>query len=128
MGSRLPDEGIPNGEIREAAEVPIGGPQLPDAVPPTACRHAGIVNLCACETAGRDRSPKLRPIPLGLRQQKGTDMLETPRATRRMVVAPHHLAAPAGLQVLRTSVSGLVVRHPPEEDGPMIGDLATFVT
>jgi hypothetical protein len=75
MGSRLPDEGIPNGEIRDAAEVPIGGPQLPDAVPPTECRHAGIVNLWACDPAGLERSPKLRPITLGLRQQKGTDML-----------------------------------------------------
>ena len=75
MGSRLPDEGIPNGEIRDAAEVPNGGPQLPDAVPPTECRHAGIVNLCTCDAAGLNRSPKLRPITLGLRQQKGTDML-----------------------------------------------------
>ena len=28
-------------------------------------------------------------------------MLQTPRATRGMVVAPHHLAAQAGLSVLR---------------------------
>ncbi len=28
-------------------------------------------------------------------------MLQTPRATRGMVVAPHHLAAQAGLRVLR---------------------------
>ena len=28
-------------------------------------------------------------------------MLQTPRSTRGMVVAPHHLAAEAGLRVLR---------------------------
>ncbi|MFQ5937819.1 MAG: hypothetical protein ACE5LB_15550, partial [Acidiferrobacterales bacterium] len=41
------------------------------------------------------------PLPIPPASHKEYRMLQTPRATRGMVVAPHHLAAQAGLRVLR---------------------------
>ena len=56
-------------EVRKAAEIAIGGPELGDAVVQAEGRDAGVVNHGSLHAATLQLLPQSRPMSAGLGQQ-----------------------------------------------------------
>jgi len=84
------DEGIADFEAGEPPGVPVGGPELADAVLPTDGRHACVVNLGPGNLRRRKKEFQLLPVPFrlpeqhqGRRLQPGVDLRDGPPDRRR---------------------------------------------
>ena len=89
-GERSADEGIADFEAGEPPEVPVGGPELADAVLPADRRHARVVDLGPGNLRRREEGFQLLPVPFrlpeqhqGRRLQPGVDLRDGPPDGRR---------------------------------------------